>query len=204
MSIHTIYLYEAIGEWSETASPRGLLREFKAAKDAGCKEVQLRIHSPGGNVFSGWAMYNFIQAQRKEGTKVSCYIDGVAASMATFIMLACDKVECATNAMLMCHQASGYAEGSADDFEQGAKLLKSINDIARKEYQKRGVSAELVDRWLANGDHWLKPQEAYDCKLIDDIYDAPMSLADDVQTNRAKMERRNHRCWLRLRSCRWH
>ena len=86
----------------------------------GCEDIDIYFNSGGGDVFAGLAIYN--QLKRYNGHKVG-YVDGMAASIASVIMFACDELHFATGAQAMIHKPLCMAWGNADDFKAVIKQL---------------------------------------------------------------------------------
>lgn len=161
-----INLYGEINSYGENSSVEFISRFSQAEKDT--EEIELHIHSVGGDVFEGNMIYNTIKNSKK---KVTAYIDGIAASMASVIMLACDKIYMAENAFVMIHAPSSYMGGNAEDLEKAAKLLRAIEENFVKAYAKRtGKKEEDVREWM-KGDNWFSAKEALEEGLIDGITD---------------------------------
>ena len=103
-----IIIYDEIGAFGIPA--KAFLDELKALGPV--PEVTVRINSPGGSVFDGVAIYN---ALKRHDAVVTVWIDGIAASIASMIAMAGDEVVMPENAMLMLHDPSGLAIGTAAD-----------------------------------------------------------------------------------------
>lgn len=95
-----VLLYDEIGVWGITALQ--FARDLKAMGDL--TKINLHIHSPGGDVFEGTAIYNLL---RNHPASVDVYIDGLAASMASVIAMAGDTIYMPENAMMMVHKPWG-------------------------------------------------------------------------------------------------
>ncbi len=100
-----VYLYDEIGLFGVSAEQ--FVKDFAAIR-AG--KINLRINSPGGSVFDGMAIYQAVRRRRSETTT---HIDGIAASMASIIALAADRVEMAKGASYMIHDPWVMAIGTA-------------------------------------------------------------------------------------------
>ena len=76
-----VWIYEQIGAdfFSEGVSAKDFVREIAALK---VTQLDVHINSPGGSVFDGQAIYN---ALRSHPAKVTSYVDGLAASIASVI-----------------------------------------------------------------------------------------------------------------------
>ncbi|MBG4580889.1 Clp protease ClpP, partial [Pseudomonas aeruginosa] len=108
-----VLLYDEIGVWGITALQ--FARDLKAMGDL--TKINLHIHSPGGDVFEGTAIYNLL---RNHPASVDVYIDGLAASMASVIAMAGDTIYMPENAMMMVHKPWGIQGGDADDMRRYA------------------------------------------------------------------------------------
>lgn len=91
-----ISIYEEIGGWGITAQQ--FSEDLKAL--GAVSHINLHIHSPVGDVFDGIAIYNLLS---KHPAKVTVNIDGLAASMASVIAMAGDRIVMPENAMMMIH-----------------------------------------------------------------------------------------------------
>lgn len=115
----------------------------------GYEEIDIYFNSGGGDVFAGLAIHN--QLKRYNGHKVG-YVDGMAASIASVIMFACDELHFATGAQAMIHKPLCMAWGNADDFKEVIKQLNlcedSILDIYM-EHTKEGVTRDKIKALMA-------------------------------------------------------
>lgn len=165
----TLKLYGEIWAWGENSFQNFSSRLNELDKQ-GFDVIDLHIHCKGGDVLEGIAICNAI---RDAKTPVDAYIDGVAASMATVVMLPCRKVYQAQNAFLMIHAPSGGTNGTASSLEKSAKMLRSIEKNFKRVYSKKtGKTEQEVSEWLDGGDNWFSAEEALRERLIDGIYDS--------------------------------
>jgi ATP-dependent Clp protease protease subunit len=135
------------------------------------RDIYLYINSPGGNVYSGLAIYDTMRHIR---APVSTFCVGMAASMAAVLVAAGEKGKRAAlpNSRLMIHQPSSGAHGTAADIEIAAKEILHIrgrlNEIlAFHTGQTTDRIAEDVDR-----DRFMSPMEAVEYGIIDRIMEA--------------------------------
>lgn len=155
-----IYLYDEIGTFGVTASD--FVSEFVNLKG----DVDLHVNSPGGNVFEGLAILNTIRAYNG---KVVGYVDGIAASAASFILMGCDEVVMAKNSEIMIHDAWGLCIGNAGDMIDMATRLDKVSDnIADVFASKAGGSVEDW-RQRMKDEGWYSPDEAVDLGLADSV-----------------------------------
>ena len=156
-----VTIYDFIGEFGVSAAD--FIRELAAIKTP---KISLRVNSPGGDVFDGLAIYNAIARHPAE---VTAHIDGIAASSASFIVMAADTIIMSPHSQMMIHDATGFALGPADDMRQMADLLdKNSDNIASIYAERAGGTAE---EWRARmkTEMFLSDQEAVDLGLADSI-----------------------------------
>ena len=119
----------------------------------GYEDIDIYFNSGGGDVFAGLAIYN--QLKRYDGHKVG-YVDGMAASIASVIMFACDELHFATGAQAMIHKPLCMAYGNADDFKAVIKQLnlceESILDVYMEHVQE-GVTRDKIQSLNFNTSH---------------------------------------------------
>lgn len=156
-----ILLYDEIGGWGVRA------KDFiQALKDAGTKRPLVRINSPGGDVFDGLAIYNFLR-----GLNATVQIDGLAASMASVIALAGKEVRIAENGFFMVHNPWGVAAGDAADLRDYADMLDKVQSTLESTYaQRTGKPLDTIREWMSK-DTWFNAQEAVDAGLASAISD---------------------------------
>ena len=115
----------------------------------GYEEIDIYFNSGGGDVFAGLAIYN--QLRRYGGHKVG-YVDGMAASIASVIMFACDELHFATGAQAMIHRPLCLTIGNADDHEESIKQLNMCEDSILDIYEqhtKDGVTRDELKALMA-------------------------------------------------------
>lgn len=174
MKIGRVKLYGNIYSWNIN-SARDFSERFEKAVSEN-DEIALHIHCYGGEVIEGNLIYNLIKNCKKP---VDVYVDGIAASMGSIVMMAARKVYMSENAFVMIHAPSGYAEGTAKEMVSVAKLLRTMEGNFKKIYaSKTGKTESDVAAWL-DGDNWFGAQEALSEKLIDGIVDP---VAKNVET----------------------
>ena len=156
-----VMLYDEVGGWFGATAD-----EFIAdLKGVTAKNLRVRVNSPGGSVFEGIAIAN---ALRSHPANVTVQVDGIAASIASVIAMAGDRVEMAPNTMMMIHDASGLCMGNASDMEEMAELLDLISDNIADAYAARagGTRDEWRDRMRA--ETWFLPDDAVKAGLADE------------------------------------
>lgn len=123
------------------------------------KDLTIYINSGGGNVFAGITIYNMLK--RHKGYK-TVYVDGVAASIASVIALAGDRVVIPANAFMMIHKPWGGLVGNADELREMADVLDRIQESILSIYQenlREGVELSEIEEMI-NKETWLSGHEA--------------------------------------------
>ncbi|HEY8947391.1 MAG TPA: head maturation protease, ClpP-related [Rhizomicrobium sp.] len=150
-----------------------------ALKQAGSRDVTVQINSPGGDYFEGVGIYNLLRAHTG---KVTAQILGIAASAASIIAMAADRVEMARNGELMIHRAWTLAVGNSELMREAATMLDRVDAAAVGVYAERsGQKANRV-RELMVAETWMTSEEAIaggfaDALLAADALPAPKLAA---------------------------
>jgi len=179
-----VYIYDEIGFWGITAAE--FVKDLQAVKG---REMDLRLNTPGGEVFDGVAIYNAVRRHAGDAT-VTVYVDGIAASAGSFIAMAAspiskDKkkggVRMSRKAQMMIHDARGLAIGNATDMQEMADLLNRQSDIIASIYADR--AGGTVEEWrvVMQDERWYTDQEAVDAGLADMIVEDSVVEEDAVQ-----------------------
>lgn len=164
-----LLIYDEIGAWGKTST--ALLNELAALGDL--TTINVRINSPGGDVFEAWAMHN---ALARHPAQIITHVDGLCASAATFILLAGDEVRMADNAMMMIHEPWTIAGGNAEAFQKQADLLDTIAEqIVNLYARKTGAEPAAIREWM-QAETWYTADQALAAGFIDAI-DAPLKMA---------------------------
>lgn len=164
-----VVIYDEIGAYGVSA--KGFLAELGALPDAA--PIALRINSPGGSVFDAVAIYNALQ--RHSGT-VTVWIDGIAASAASYIAMAGDEIVMPENAFLMIHDPAGMVMGTAIDMRAMAEALDKIKGSLLQGYAaKSGRPQEEIAPLMA-AETWLDAKDALDLGFADRIAE-PVRIA---------------------------
>ncbi len=132
------------------------------------KDISLYIHSPGGEINAGLAIYDSMQLVRCD---VSTICVGLAASMATVLLAAGTKGKryALPNSTIHMHQAMGGARGPASDIAIAAKEILREQDVIRSILVKHtGQSLEKISR-DTDRDYFMNAQAAMEYGIIDEI-----------------------------------
>ncbi|NUU67043.1 Clp protease ClpP [Enterobacteriaceae bacterium BIT-l23] len=176
-----VYIYDVIGAWGVSAQ-----RFASDCREVGVFEaaaIDLHIHSPGGDVMDGFAIYNTLA---RLTAKVDIWIDGVAASMAS--MIAClpgATVHMPENAWMMIHKPWGGVAGDSDDMREYADWLDRNESLMLNAYmQKTGLSQEALEAML-KAETWMNGAEAL-ANGFADVLEPELQAAACINENKLK------------------
>jgi ATP-dependent protease ClpP protease subunit len=173
-----LMIYDEIGGWGISA--RQFASDLQALGKIGT--LTARIHSPGGDVFEGMAIYNMIKGHPAH--KI-CHIDGLAASMASVIAMAFDEVIMPENAMMMVHKPWGGTLGDADDMRKYADLLDKVESNLVGAYQQKTGLPEAELHTLLAAETWLTGREAVEKGFANTLTE-PLQMAASLNSKRLK------------------
>jgi len=140
-------------EWGGV-SAAAVQRQLKAA---GKNQVKVVINSPGGDAFEGIAIYNLL---REHPGKVLVSVLGEAASAASIIAMAGDRVEMGEASFLMIHSAAGMVMGNSADMREFAELLATIDQSVAEVYARRTSLSVKDVLTLMQKETWMTAKDA--------------------------------------------
>ena len=166
-------------------------RQFREKLNAVEGDVTVRINSPGGDLWEASAMQNALIERRNAGDTVNVIVDGLAASAATVVMLAAEKIAAAPVSTFMLHQAHILAVGTSDDLFKMAEFLVDMDEVTMKQYAERmGMDLAKVKE-MCEEETWMAADEALAIGLIDEV------IAVDEGKTEAKKESREAEMFAR-------
>lgn len=147
-----VSIYDEIGYLGVTA--KQFIGELKALD---VDVIKLAINSPGGSVFDAIAIYN---ALRQHAASVEVTIMGIAASAASLVAMAGDKIIMPENAFMMIHNPLNFAYGNADDLRDMAEILDKIGASLVATYAARTGKDEDEIKEMLDAETWLNAEDA--------------------------------------------
>lgn len=140
----------------------------------GTENINIHINSGGGSVFGGIAIYNML---RRNNAHKTVYVDGLAASIASVIMMAGDEIVMPKNATVMIHKPSAsyfFTTKNADDLRKDAESLDTCQEAIMQTYMtKAKVDKEEIEQKV-NDETWLTGEEAAE------LFDIKVEEANDA------------------------
>ncbi|MCN7823459.1 Clp protease ClpP [Escherichia coli] len=168
-----LLIYGYIGEFDEVSSS-DIVNKLK---DISSNTISVKINSYGGSVFTAQAI---LSSLKRHKANITVYIDGIAASAATIIAMAGDKIIIPSNAMMMIHNPWTFAAGDADELRDIAEMMDKIrNSILSAYKEKTGLSEDKLIE-LMDQETWLNAEEAVELGFADEV-EKPMRLSASIK-----------------------
>jgi len=131
--------------------------------------LQVAINSPGGSVYGGIAIANMIRQLSAKGHKTTAYVEGLAASIASVIMCACDKVVMGESSLVMIHNCWSVVQGDSNTLRKEADTMDVMNDAIISFYKSKfDLSVEMLKQ-LMDEETWFSGREAADFNFSCDV-----------------------------------
>lgn len=170
-----IVVYGPIGDsWDGSGVSAKQFSDILKALPEGTKEIDLRLNSPGGDCFDGMTIYNRL---KQHPAKVTVYIDGLAASMASIIMLAGDQVIMGEGALVMIHLPWTMTFGNRKDIEATTERLMDIEEQMVSLYAKKTKLSRPEIKSMLEKETWMDSAEAKEFGFIDSTMEESMPVA---------------------------
>lgn len=153
--------------WGDEVTPKQFMDDLKALGEI--DNLNIHIFSKGGDPFAAHAIYAMLQAHKSYKT---VYVEGIAASAATLIVMAGDKVVMYGNSMLMVHDPWMQATGNANDFRKIADDLDQIAKSMAVTYQEKTKLSEEEILAIMDAETWFTAEEAVERGFADEVEQA--------------------------------
>ena len=163
------YIYEEItsSDFFGGTSCKGFKDEIESLVPI--KHLNLYINSPGGDVFEGLAIANFLKRQKFE---IDVYVDGIAASIASVIAIGCGgRLHMYENSIIMIHKAWCCAAGNSDELKKISEQLEECDNSIFSMYKDRkndSISDDELKEMIKN-ETWLDAQQCLEIGFAFDI-----------------------------------
>lgn len=156
-----VYLYDEIGGWGTTADQ--FIKDLNGVKSS---TINLFVNSPGGDVFDGMAIH---AALSRHPATINATVDGLAASSASFIIQAADRIVMSKGSTIMVHEPYGMTIGNATDMAKQAEVLDKMGDNIAEIYAARSGTPAADWRDAMRAESWYKADEAVAAGLADAV-----------------------------------
>ena len=171
-----VFIYDEIGRgfFGGGVAPDDLIKAVKGMKLKANETLNVRINSPGGDVFDGNTIYNYLRSIKQQ---VTVTIDGLAASAASIIAMAGDTIRMPENSFLMIHNPWMFVAGDSRVMRKVADDLDEIREGAIKTYLSHSnvERDELVQ--MLDDETWLGADKAIELGFADELIEPVRAAA---------------------------
>ena len=171
-----ITMFDVIGEdfWSGGGiTAKGVAAQLRAIGD---RPVEVQINSPGGDMFEGIAIYNVL---REHSQEVTVKVMGMAASAASIIAMAGDRIEIGAASFLMIHNCWVLAIGNRHDMAETAEWLAPFDTAMAEVYAARsGRPLTEIQAWM-DAETYMSGSTAVERGLADDLLPSDQIEVDE-------------------------
>ncbi len=185
--------------WGDEVTPRSFAEDLESL---GGKDVTVRINSGGGDVFAAHAIHNQLVAYKG---RVTVVIDGLAASAATIIAVAGDRIIMPSNALFMIHNpAIGLSDYyGADELLKAAKALNTIKGSIVAAYRKRCKASAEELAAMMDAETWMGAAECLEKGFVDEIQGSvsPVLNGSSLLVNSVNFNIKNFKNQDALKAC---
>ena len=173
-----VFIYGEITKYAWTDEGEHSAQTFKNELDelGNVETINLYVNSPGGSVFEGITIHNML---KRHEAKVIAYVDALAASIASVIIMAADEIRMPSNAMLMIHNPWTFVMGNAAELRKKADDLDRIGESAITSYLDKAGDKLIEEdlREMLDAETWLSADEAYQYGLCDIVEESNEMVA---------------------------
>lgn len=185
--------------WGDEVTPRSFAEDLESL---GGKDVTVRINSGGGDVFAAHAIHNQLVAYKG---RVTVVIDGLAASAATIIAVAGDRIIMPSNALFMIHNpAIGLSDYyGADELLKAAEALNTIKGSIVAAYRKRCKASAEELAAMMDAETWMGAAECLEKGFVDEIQGSvsPVLNGSSLLVNSVNFNIKNFKNQDALKAC---
>ena len=162
--------------WGDEVTPQDFRDELAEHKG----DITVVINSGGGDVFAGMSIYDSLN--QHEGA-VTVRVSGLAASIASVVAMAADKIIMAPGSMMMIHKPWGMVIGDTNDLDKYKEVLSGIENSIIPIYANRTGLSEDTIKDMLESETWMTADEAVEKGFADEAIEAKqkMSISDAIK-----------------------
>ncbi len=163
-----LYIYGDIVDYSWYEDDVSANDIRKKLSESNAKTINVHINSLGGDTYTGIAIYNLLREKSKTA-KIITYVDAIAASAASIIAMAGDKVIMPSNTLMMIHNCWTFGVGNANELRKTASDMDKIMNAVIQCYLSKVNIAEDELRNLLDEETYLTADEALEKGFCDEV-----------------------------------
>lgn len=179
-----IYEEQPTNWWGEPVEGQFiLLSEFleDLKQISGCRDITIRMNSYGGDAGASNTIHNRLRELSRNGTKLTCIVDGVAMSGGSLIMCACDTVLVNPSSLIMIHKCWTFLWGgyNADELRDQAAQQDAWDKMQVEVYKRKCNLSDTVIMHMMSDTTYMTGREAVEKGFADEIIEdaEPVSIA---------------------------
>lgn len=159
-----LYMYAPFGRSFDGITAEALQNALGSLGQV--KQLDIYIDSDGGSVSDGVGIYNIL---KRHSAKKKVIIDGLAASIASYVAMVGDEIVMTSNSQIMIHKAWAISAGDDDAFLAMSRALSNSTEIIRDAYSaKTGIKPDQIYK-LMKAETWMKAPQALQLGFVDSI-----------------------------------
>ena len=186
---HSLYVYgEIISGSDKWENSEVVFDDFRDTVEAMQNNSQLDIYinSPGGSVFATQGIVALLRRAKERGITINAYLDGLAASCASWLPMVADKVFAYPQSVMMIHAPYTMVVANAKEMQKEIEVLNKIqNDVIIPLYMekaKEGVTVEQIQE-LMEAETWFNATEMaeiFDIELLEEKKETKMCVSKEI------------------------
>ena len=146
---------------------------FRDELMSGEGDITVWINSPGGDCIAAAQIYNMLLEYKGN---VTIKIDGIAASAASVVAMAGNKVIMSPVSMLMIHNPMTMAAGNTTEMKKAISMLTEVKESIINAYElKTGMSRDKIAK-LMDAETWMDANKAVELGFADEILSRESSV----------------------------
>lgn len=153
-------------------------KKIKRALDGVSGDVTIKLNSPGGDVFEGIEIYNYLKSH---SANITIEVTALAASAASLVAMGADKVVMLNGATMMIHEASTFCYGNKTDIKKTLNALETIDQSIIDIYKDKTNKTEEELRSMLEGETWLTADEAVAQGFADERASVASTDSEEVE-----------------------
>ncbi|GLK78031.1 ATP-dependent Clp protease proteolytic subunit [Methylopila jiangsuensis] len=178
---NVITMFDVIGEdfWSGGGvTAKKVTAQLRAIGD---RPVEVQINSPGGDMFEGIAIFNVL---REHPQQVTVKVMGMAASAASIIAMAGDRIEIGSASFIMIHNCWVLAIGNRHDMQETSEWLEPFDQAMVDLYASRtGQTTQDIAKWM-DAETYMSGTMAIERGFADELLASDQTTTDEDAKSR--------------------
>jgi len=171
--------------FGDEITPNGLHDWLYGEDNAAVDDVHIRLNSYGGSCNAATRMFDDIRAYPGS---VKITISGTAASAATVVAMAADRLEMTPGSLFMIHDPSTVAYGNERDMDEAKAVLRACKESILNMYGTRMRVSRNDAADMMTATTWMDANEAFDKGFVDAVTETPAKLPTDSAGHKVSLE----------------